>query len=87
MFVKIRIHHVFEERFIFGSELPLPGLEKGELMAETGVYWIYFARYHNINKYHIPRPPPPLFEHLPPSHFFINMIQESNSELEILSFV
>ena len=47
MFVKIRIHHVFEERFIFGSELPLPGLEKRELTAKAWIYLIFFARYQN----------------------------------------
>ena len=47
MFVKIRIRYVFQERFIFGSELPLPGLEKRELPAKAGVYLIFFARYHN----------------------------------------
>ena len=37
MFVKIRIRYVFEERFIFGSELLQPWLQKGELAAEAGV--------------------------------------------------
>ena len=30
MFVEIRIHYVFEEKFIFGIECNQPGLEKGE---------------------------------------------------------
>ena len=38
IFVKIRIRYLFEERFIFGSELLQTGLEKGELPAEAGVY-------------------------------------------------
>ena len=38
MFVKIRIRYVFEERFIFGSELLQPCLQKGELAAEAGVF-------------------------------------------------
>ena len=38
MFVKIRIRYVFDERFIFGSELLQPCLQKGDLAAEAGVY-------------------------------------------------
>ena len=36
MFVKIRVHYVFEEKFIFGSESALPGVKKGELPAKAG---------------------------------------------------
>ena len=87
MFVKMRIHYLFEEKFIFGIECPLPGLEKGEWPAKEGIYWILFAKYHNLNQWHKPRSPPPLFEHLPLSHNFLIMIQEFNLELKILSFL
>ena len=43
MFVKIRIRYVFEERFIFGSELLQPWLQKGELAAEAGGGMNYFS--------------------------------------------
>ena len=36
MFVKIRVHYVFEEKFILGSESALPGVKKGELPAKAG---------------------------------------------------
>ena len=41
MFVKIKIRYVFEERFIFGSELLQPWLQKRELAAEAGVYYLF----------------------------------------------
>ena len=50
MFVKIIIHYVYEEKFIFGSELPLPGLDKGEWPAKVRGILDIFARYHNLNK-------------------------------------
>ena len=70
MFVKIRIHYVLEEKFIFGSELPLLGLEEGEWPAKAGGIYDIFNQISQFKQVKQTPVTSSLFDQLPLSHIF-----------------